>query len=410
MNEFDVIVVGAGAAGCFAAIQTATHFPNARIAVLEKSTKSLVKVKVSGGGRCNVTNVLTHPDELSKAYPRGERFLKKAFYQFSSSDMVAWLKVRNVDLKAQSNGCYFPVTDSSQTIIDCFLTELKRAQIPILTQQQVVEITKLNPDKFELKSTANIFYAKSVIVTAGGQPKQAGFDFLRNFGLKVVSPVPSLFTFNLPKHPIVELMGLAQDPVLVKLAGEKWSSKGSLLITHWGMSGPAILKCSAIGARILEQKGYNASFSVNWTGIEKQQEVAEALQELLNSSKQVQNLSVFGIKNRLWLYLLSKAAISTQAIASDLSQKQRNKLLETLVNDVYVMCGKTTFKEEFVTAGGIDLHEINNQTMESKKYPGLFFAGEIMDIDGITGGFNFQAAWTTAYIAGKNALNPINVS
>lgn len=404
MKELDILVIGAGAAGCFAAIRASESFKGAKITVLERGGKPLAKVKISGGGRCNVTNVISEPAELSKHYPRGERFLKKAFYQFSSNDMKAWLEQRKVPLKLYPDGCYFPLSNDSQTIIDCFLVEMKKNGVDLLLNQRVESVRKLEPGRFEVKTPDMTFTAKSVILTTGGQPKISGFELLKDFDLKIISPVPSLFTFNMPNEPIKELMGIVQENAQVKIVGEKWSTGGPLLITHWGMSGPAVLKGSAFGARILEQKGYKSNISVNWTGEESQETVREVMQQFVKSNKLVTNSPLYEIKTRLWTYLVEKAGIPAHFKCSELTAKHQNKLLEVLMNDLYSMEGKTTFKEEFVTAGGIDLNEINVQTMESKKYPGLFFAGEVMDIDGVTGGFNFQAAWTTAAIAGKNAL------
>lgn len=404
MKELDVLVIGAGAAGCFSAIKASENYKHARIAILERSSKPLAKVKISGGGRCNVTNVVSEPEELSKYYPRGERFLKKAFYQFSSSDMKAWLESRNVPLKLYPDGCYFPVSNDSQTIIDCFLGELKKNGVQLLLNQRVESVRKLDSGMFEVQTPETVFYSKAVIVTTGGQPKLSGFEWLKAFDLKIVSPVPSLFTFNMPHEPIKELMGIVQENALVKIIGEKWTSNGPLLITHWGMSGPAVLKSSAFGARILEAKGYKSRIAVNWTGEENQESVREAVREFVTSHKLVVNTPLYALKSRLWTYLVEKAGIPPAFKCSELTSKHQNKLVEVLVNDVYSMEGKTTFKEEFVTAGGVDLNEINVQTMEAKRVPGLFFAGETLDIDGVTGGFNFQAAWTTAAIAGKNVL------
>lgn len=402
-ENVDVIVVGGGAAGCFSAIQAGINFPGAKIVILEKSARPLAKVKISGGGRCNVTNVESDPEKLAVNYPRGARFLRKAFHQFSSGNMVSWLSDRGIRLREYPEGCLFPVTNDSQTIIDCFLHELNRLNIPILLQQKVTAIKQQN-ESWEVCTTDAVYQAKALIVTAGGQPKQSGFDFFSELRLSIVEPLPSLFTFNMPDEPIRELMGIVAENATVKIAGEKWSASGPLLITHWGMSGPAVLKCSAFGARILAGKAYKATILVNWTGNTAQDEIRECIQTMSESQKKVVNQPVYSLKSRLWNYLLTKAGIHEEARWSELSPKQQNKLVEVLANDAYQMSGKTTFKEEFVTAGGIDLAEIDVQTMQAKKYSGLFFAGEIMDIDGVTGGYNFQAAWTTAYIAGKSVL------
>lgn len=404
MEKVDVIVVGAGAAGCFGAIHAAENHPSAKIVILEKSNKVLSKVKISGGGRCNVTNVISDPVELSKNYPRGERFLKKAFYSFSSADMKHWLEAKGVKLRLYPDGCYFPETNDSQTIIDCFTTQMKRFHIETRLHQKVEKISPYENNQWLVETDSNQYITRAVLFTVGGQPKITGFEALQSLNLKIIDPLPSLFTFNMPNESIKELMGIVTEHASVKIAGEKWSSSGPLLITHWGMSGPAILKCSAFGARILAEKGYNATVLVNWSGDLKAEACLKVIQEQSSSNKLVVNAPLFGLKSRLWEFLLLKIGFSAQLRWSDLGPKQSNRLAELLVNDAYRMEGKTTFKEEFVTAGGVDLNEIDVKTMQAKNYPGLFFAGEAMDIDGITGGFNFQAAWTTSSIAGKNCL------
>ncbi len=404
MNETaDVVVIGGGAAGCFAAIQAGMHFPGAKVVILERGVKPLAKVKISGGGRCNVTNVVSDPVELSANYPRGERFLRKAFYSFSSNDMIGWLGDRGIKLKEYPDGCLFPVTNDSQTIIDCFLDELKKLHIPLRLESRVDEIRKTEAG-WEVVTPAGTIACKSVVLTTGGQPKISGFQLLHQLDLKIVPPIPSLFTFNMPHEPIRELMGVVIENASVRIVGEKWSTSGPLLITHWGMSGPAVLKCSAFGARILEGKNYRTMISVNWTGSRKQDDVRAELTDWKSSGKKVLNTPLFQIKSRLWAYLLGKCEFHEDLRWLELGSRQENKLIEVLINDLYQMEGKTTFKEEFVTAGGIDLAEIDVKTMQSKRYRGLFFAGEVMDIDGVTGGFNFQAAWTTAAIAGKSVL------
>ncbi len=401
----DVVVIGAGAAGCFAAIQAAEHFPNATITILERGIKPLQKVKVSGGGRCNVTNVISDPSELSKNYPRGERFLKKAFYTFSSNEMKSWLEKKGVFLKLYPDGCYFPESNDSQTIIDCFLKEMKRLKIVLNLNERVDEVSQGNNGTWKIISNSNEYISKSVVISIGGQPKESGFSMLKSLDLKMITPFPSLFTFNLPEEKaIVPLMGIVNENTSVKIAGEKWATDGPLLITHWGFSAPAVLKCSAFGARILAEKKYNSAIIVNWTNQFSREEVDAKLWEQKNSQKYISNTPLFSIKSRLWEFLIEKAGIGKEQRWLDLPLKLKNRLFEILVADNYSMSGKTTFKEEFVTAGGVDLSEINVQTMEARRFPGLFFAGEALDIDGITGGFNFQSAWTTAFIAGKSVL------
>lgn len=401
MKQVDVLVIGAGAAGCFAAIQAKAYHPKASVVILEKSNKALAKVRISGGGRCNVTNVLSDPQELSANYPRGARFLRKAFHVFSSDHMKQWLEERNVPLRLYPDGCYFPESNSSETIISLFLSELSKGKTPIHFQQGVTSIEQTE-NGLVVTTDKETWLARNVICTTGGHPKRSGFSYLDALDLKIVEPVPSLFTFNLPENNIVELMGIVKEEATVRLAGEKWSGEGPLLVTHWGLSGPAILKCSAFGARLLSEKGYESEFAVNWTGGLKPNEVQEEIQQHAKSLKHIGNVPLFGIKSRLWNFLLERAGITPETIWNALGSKSINRLVEVLVNSTFKMKGKTTFKEEFVTAGGIDLSEIDVQTMQAKRIPGLFFAGEVMDIDGITGGFNFQAAWTTAFIAGKS--------
>lgn len=401
MKQVDVLVVGAGAAGCFSAIQAAHHYPNLSIVILEKSKQALAKVKISGGGRCNVTNELSDPSELSRKYPRGERFLKKAFYQFTSSDMKQWLAERGIPLKLYPDGCYFPVSNDSQTIIDCFLSELKRNKVDLLLNHGVRSIVQ-HENGFLVETDSEKWLAKKVILTTGGHPKQSTFSYLSELPLQFVEPVPSLFTFNLPNHSIRELMGIVTQNASVRIAGSKWNQEGPLLITHWGLSGPAVLFASAFGARELAQANYEKDFHVNWVEGRSVNETVESLQALRSSKKQLQNTPLFELKSRLWNALVEKAGLDISRTWDQLSDKQINRLAEELAVSHFHLSGKTTFKEEFVTAGGIDLSTIDVQTMQSKIVPGLFFAGEVMDIDGVTGGFNFQAAWTTAYIAGKH--------
>ena len=399
--KVDVLVIGAGAAGCFSAIQARAKNPNAKICILEKSNKALAKVKISGGGRCNVTNVLSNPSELSRNYPRGERFLKKAFHTFSSNDMKSWLEERGVPLRLYPDGCYFPASNSSETIIQLFLKELSIGEIPIHFQESVSRIEKIE-NCFKVTTQNVVWEADNVICTTGGHPKRSGFNYLEELGVEIIDPVPSLFTFNLQNDSIVELMGIVKEEAIARLNGEKWFGDGPLLVTHWGLSGPAILKCSAFGARILHDSGYDYVFSVNWTGGLKQNEVQEFIIGQLQSAKQIGNTPQFDIKARLWNYLVNKAGIKSDVTWKSLNSKNINKLTEELVNSSFHMKGKTTFKEEFVTAGGVDLNAVDVNTMEHKQISGLFFAGEVLDIDGITGGFNFQSAWTTAFIAGNS--------
>ena len=402
-GKLKIAVIGGGAAGFFAAINVKEKNPLYEVTILEKSNKLLSKVKVSGGGRCNVTNELYDPILLSKKYPRGENFLKKAFGVFNSKDTMNWFSERGVPLEIISDGCVFPKSNSSQSIIDCFLLNSKKLGIEILIKKPVDSIIKFE-NGFHLKSVDETLYFDKVIVTIGGQPKKAGLNWLQDLGHEIIEPLPSLFTFNMPNNPICKLMGNVVEKATVKIESTKLISDGPLLVTHWGMSGPAILKLSAWGARILESKNYEFSILVNWLDKLKDEELKSILNNVIkeHSNKKVLNYNPFPFTNRLWEFLLEKSSINNEMRWNALSLKAQNKLINTLINDRYEVKGKTTFKEEFVTAGGVSLNDIDVKTMESKKVPGIYFAGEVMDIDGITGGFNFQAAWTTAFIVSRS--------
>ena len=398
-----IAVIGGGAAGFFAALSVKEHFPNYSITIFEKSNKLLSKVKISGGGRCNVTNATFDVKELASNYPRGENFLKKAFGQFNVKDTIEWFEDRGVPLETLSDNCIFPKSNTSQSIIDCFISNAKKKEIEIKMKSGVDKIETVE-NGFRLFSQDNEFIYDKVIITTGGQPKITGLMWLEDLGHSIVKPLPSLFTFNMPKNPICELMGNVVEDTTVKVEGTKLIAKGPLLVTHWGMSGPAILKLSAWGARILEDKGYQFSILVNWLNNKKAEDVQFLIEKIVkeNGDKKVINFNPFPMTNRLWSFILDKSSISIHLKWKEIGKKSLNKLINNLLNDRYEVSGKTTFKEEFVTAGGVSLTNVNVQKMESKVIPGVFFAGEVLDIDGVTGGFNFQAAWTTAYIAGKS--------
>jgi predicted Rossmann fold flavoprotein len=399
----EIVILGGGAAGFFAAISAKKYFPQAHVRVFEKTSKFLGKVKISGGGRCNVTNALSNHRLLSEKYPRGEKFLRKAFEQFDTKATMEWFENRGVPLKTYPDLCVFPQSNESQSIIDCLWKEAKSLGVELWTSRAIDKITPLEHG-FEISYKEVTEKVDRVIVTIGGQPKMTGFSWLADLNHNIIPPIPSLFTFNMPKEPIRELMGIVVEEAVVRIEGKKLLGKGPLLITHWGMSGPAILQLSAWGARILAESNYEFSILVNWLNETKENMLREILVKTIkiHGSKMISNLNPFEIPNRLWLFLVSKNEINPATRWNDLGAKNTNKLVNTLLNDRYIVQGKTTFKEEFVTAGGVDLQEIDVNTMQSKIHPGLFFAGEVMDIDGITGGFNFQSAWTTGYIAGKN--------
>jgi len=401
-----VAIIGGGAAGFFSAFSVKEHHPNAEVIIFEKTDKLLSKVKISGGGRCNVTHACFQVSQLSKSYPRGSRQLKKAFHQFQPKDTVAWFSKRGVVLKTESDGRMFPVTDDSQTIIDCFLFEARSKNIQI---HKKAPIEKLNKETsgYTLHLRDSQYFFDKVIIATGGSHKNSGFDWLRELGHSIISPIPSLFTFNMPKESVKELMGLVVQEATVRIQGTKLEYKGPVLMTHWGMSGPAILKLSAWGARFLHEKNYQFQLQINWLSVKSESQAHEILNTSFGKApkKKISNLNPFNLPNRMWYYLLDKADIEMDILWLDLSNKNKNKLINTLLNDIYAVSGKTTFKEEFVTCGGLSLDDINFKTLQSNVCNGLYFAGEVMDIDGITGGFNFQAAWTTGFIAGKLESN-----
>jgi len=397
-------IIGGGAAGFFSAIQAKENYPDAEVVILEKSQKLLSKVKISGGGRCNVTNGCTSIAELSKAYPRGEKKLKKVFGEFYTQDTIKWFEDRNVPLVTQEDNCVFPVSQDSQTIIDCFVNETERLGIQIeigrMVQQLIPEENKI---KILFRGNELVHEFDKVIVATGGSPKKEGLAWLEKLGHKIETPVPSLFTFNMPHESVTDLMGIVVEKTLTSIQGTKLKSDGPLLITHWGMSGPSVLKLSAFGARILAEAGYKAKLQVNWVNVQSYETVMEELKNITKTApqKQMQNYRAYLLPERLWHFLLQKIDIPLTKKWNDMGKKDLNKLCNILTNDVYSVEGKTTFKEEFVTCGGVSLESINFATMESKAVPNLYFAGEVMDVDGITGGYNFQAAWTTGFIAGK---------
>jgi predicted Rossmann fold flavoprotein len=398
-----IAIIGGGAAGFFAAIAAKENYPDSSVTILEKSKKLLAKVKVSGGGRCNVTNGCSDIKELSKAYPRGGRALRKAFGVFNNVHTMDWFESRNVPLTTQDDNCVFPVSQDSQSIIDCFLNESKRLGIQIETGIGVHEIESID-DQLELTLSVgeNRIYDK-VIVATGGSPKRSGLEWLETIGHKIEEPVPSLFTFNMPNESVSKLMGIVVENAVVNVQGTKLRSGGPLLITHWGMSGPAILKLSAFGARLLSEKDYIFKIQVNWVNEQNADAVLSEIKKIISNhpNKLIPNFRPYLLRERLWHFLIEKCELSNNTTWGQLGKKSINKLVNVLTNDEYSVNGKTTFKEEFVTCGGISLESIDFKTMQSKVCNNLYFAGELLDIDGITGGYNFQAAWTTGFIAGK---------
>ncbi len=399
-----LVVIGGGAAGFFCAVNAARINPFLKVIIIEKTGKLLSKVRVSGGGRCNVTHACFEIPALVKKYPRGLNFLKKAFYQFNTTHCIDWFEERGVKLKTESDGRMFSVTDSSQTVIDCLLKEANKYGIEILMNTEVKSI-KSEEGKFilGLPGSGNIT-SDFVCVACGGYPKSSMFEWLTNLGHTIEEPVPSLFTFNMPGNSINGLMGISVEKASVKIVGSKLSDEGPLLITHWGMSGPAILKLSAWGARELADKNYHFTLIVNWIPSYNEQTLRDKWNCIRNehSIQKMVNRNPFSLPNRLWAYLLTESGTKEDLRWAELPAKEQNRLIKNLTAQEFEVKGKTTFKEEFVTCGGIKLSEIDPNTMQSKIIPNLFFAGEILDVDGVTGGFNFQHAWTSGWIAANS--------
>lgn len=399
-----LVVIGGGAAGFFCAVNAARMNALLEVILLEKTNKILSKVKVSGGGRCNVTHACFEIADMIRSYPRGANFLKKAFHQFFTTDTIKWFSERGVVLKTEDDGRMFPVTDSSQTIIDCLLREADKHGVQVKMKSEVEGLRRENTGKFILPfEGGHSIPADFVCIASGGYAKSDMFSWLKQTGHAIEEPVPSLFTFNMPGNKIRELPGVSVPDAQVRVTGSKLSSRGPLLITHWGMSGPAVLRLSAWGAREFAACNYQFSILVNWLGDKKDQELQEEFRSLRLelASQKIYNRNPFGLPQRLWQYLLEESGIHAELRWADLPAKEQNRLIKNTCSQEFHVSGKTTFKEEFVTAGGIKLSEIDPQTMQSKLVPGLYFAGEIMDVDGITGGFNFQHAWTSGYIAAK---------
>lgn len=411
-NSYEIAIIGGGAAGFFAAIAAAEN--GNRVVLLEKSNKLLTKVLVSGGGRCNVTHDCSYPSQLVKFYPRGGKSLKKAFGIFGPKETRLWFEKRGVELKTESDGRMFPVTDDSRTIADCLLSEAQKQGVQIRDRSEVENIQPDSEAGFSIKiKSAETLQCAKVIVTTGGFNKVSGYDFIKKLGIEIVPPVPSLFTFNVPDSDLKDLMGLSVPNATVQIPGSKWKENGPVLITHWGFSAPAVIKLSARAAIDLHERNYHFPILINWTGI-GEEAVRERLAELRNQhpKKTVYGNAQFDIPARLWEKLCKKAGVETGIRFAELPAKILNRLVEMLIRCSYAVKGKTTFKEEFVTCGGVDLKEVDLTTFESKLLPGLYFAGEVLNVDGLTGGFNFQHAWTSGFLAGSAAgeYNPTDVS
>ncbi len=401
-----VAIIGAGAAGIFAAITCAETNPDAKVFVFEKSSKLLSKVKVSGGGRCNVTHACFDRNVLVQNYPRGERELKSPFSKYYTLDIIKWFESNGVKLKTEADGRMFPVTDDSQTIIECLLHKAHELNINIKTNCGISSIEKAGGG-FEINfQSGENFKCNKVIIATGGHPELKSYDWITKLGIKIIPPVPSLFTFNIPDSPFKGLEGTAIQARL-KINKTKLEQTGPVLITHWGLSGPAVLKLSAWGALLLKAMNYDFTITVNFLSEWDEEKLREYLLQIKSSSptRKVSNTKFEILTNRFWERICNLSNIGDEVNWASISKQQLNALIQNLLNHQLHVKGKTTFKEEFVTAGGVDLKEIDMQTMQSKKIPGLFFAGEVINVDGVTGGFNFQNAWTTGWIAGRHAAS-----
>jgi predicted Rossmann fold flavoprotein len=403
MNHYDVIIIGGGAAGFFAAINIAEQNPKLSIVILERGKEVLTKVKVSGGGRCNVAHAEFTPSELVMHYPRGEKELLGPFHTFMTGDTVEWFEKRGIELKIENDGRMFPVSNSSQTIIDCFLNEVKRLGISVFKSHLVKNIVAEN-NLWNIETNQETFVSEKLLVATGSNTKI--WKLMEDIGHTIIDPVPSLFTFNIKDKRIKSIPGVVAPNVVAKIVDSDLESQGPLLITHWGMSAPAILKLSAFGALELAKLDYKFKIEINFIQTPFE-DCLDVLKEVKQSSikKTLINSPQFELPKRLWQQLILASNISNKMRWQDLNKNQLEQLANQLTQAEFDVDGKSTFKEEFVTAGGIDLKEVNFKTFESRLYKNLYFAGEILNIDAVTGGFNFQNAWTGAFIAAKSIAN-----
>lgn len=452
-----IAIIGAGAAGCFCAVELKRRMPSASVEVFEAGAKALAKVAITGGGRCNLTNSFEGISSLSAAYPRGDKLMKRLFRTFDQKSAWRWFENEGVKLVLQEDHCVFPASQDAMEIVNTLLARMRQAGVTLHTKRKVTgifprpdggytlsvsELSKVQSlrraqlprgsvaefskeqslrnaqrpvgsvhelvegpmsQNYQRRDDRN-FQADIVVVTTGGSPELSGLGMLDGLELEIVPPVPSLFTFNLPGSPVRELMGTVVDNANASLVGTKLKAAGPLLITHWGMSGPAILKLSSYAARYLAENEYSATLSVNWFGELGEQDVRDRILSLSkdNPQKQILNSHPSELPSRLWAYMITKAGIREDTRWAELGSKGMNRLVNTLINDEYQIRGKSRFKEEFVTCGGVALSNINLNTLESKTHPGLYFAGEVLDVDAITGGFNLQAAWSMGYTVARS--------
>lgn len=399
------IIIGGGAAGVFGALTAAAAHPEAEVIVLEKSPKLLAKVRISGGGRCNVTHHCFDPTTLAQNYPRGHRELLGPFSRFQPKDIILWFKEHGVQLKVEADGRMFPTTDNSQTIIDCFLKTANQLGVKILTHVGVEKVERQENSQFKVfASTGEPIVCDRILLATGGGQSNSGFKIAETFGHTIIPPVPSLFTFNIEDKRLADLQGISFPEAELEVLGTSLKTKGPLLITHWGLSGPTILKLSAWGARVLYDLNYQFTIGINFLPTFSSQAFLLKLKKTkeIFSLKQIIKNPLFDLPKRFWERVIYLSGIPEEQTWAHADLSFMEYLTKECIQGKYTVAGKSTNKDEFVTCGGVTLKEVNFKTMESKLYPGLFFAGEVLDIDGITGGFNFQAAWTTAWIAGNS--------
>ncbi len=417
-QTLQIAIIGGGAAGFFAAITAKQQFPHSTVTIFEKAQRVLAKVEITGGGRCNLTNSFEGISDPKQAYPRGHKLMKRLFKQFDHHDAYEWFERNSVPLVTQEDQCVFPQSQDSHSIIDCLVNTAKALGVRIQCNHSLIAIKQMEDERLMLgfkigrgkeatASSQEQMAFDRVAITTGGHPRVENFRYLDDLGHKIVPPIPSLFTFNIADKAFKDLMGTVVDPVFTSIPGTKLKAEGPLLITHWGMSGPAVLKLSSYAARLLHENNYQMKVSVNWVHESNRSLVEENIHGIIaaNPQKQLASIRPFGLPSRLWTYLIHKMEYAPEKKWSEMGKKGCNLLIETLTNDLYQVNGKGAFKEEFVTCGGVSLETINQHTLESKCCPHLFFAGEVLDIDAITGGFNLQAAWTTGYVVGQNIGN-----
>ena len=397
-----VIIIGAGAAGCFAAIEIKKRNPQLQVTLLEKGKRPLAKVAITGGGRCNITNSFAEVKSMENVYPRGFRLMKKLFHHFSNKDTYRWFEHSGIKLVTQADECVFPQSQDAMEVVNNLVAQLNKYGVKLITSTRV-DLIQPTSEGYSVVTSKGTLKAHKVIVTTGGHPSPDGFYMLRELNIEIVPPLPSLFSFNINNESLKSLMGTVVKDAIVAIPGTKLKAQGPLLITHWGASGPAILKLSAYGARILAEKNYQTDVSIRWLTAD-QTNILAYLRNVADTHKDKKITSIYPeeFNARLWTHLINRASISLEARWKELSDKAMNRLLNTITNDTYHVTGVNRFKDEFVTCGGVSLNSLNHKTLEAKNHPGLYFAGEVTDVDAITGGFNLQAAWTMAYAVAMN--------